>query len=460
MTVRSLGAFLTDPLDVPTSVLDCVAEQLEIADPSCVKGYVERRSTRFEHAAEIALERGYSDFASVEVELRRWAGDLAWTTGDGPRLIFDTAVGWLRESLVLLPGVSTLARLVASERDAATKRLWETLSGLLSSDQARTLDSLLEVPEGARSSVLEELRTGPRTVSGRGMVKALHRVSELAGFGVGGLDLGRVPVRRVVELARYGMAAKAPALARHDDPRRSATLLATTRLLEVRAVDDALDLFEVLVSTELLARAERESGTDKLRRYPRISRDAGRLAATVGVLLEASEWGGPVSLDLVWDAIESVVSRSELRAAVEHVAEVLPPDADPDGEWRERLLARYPAVRGFVPLLCRVIDFDATAEAAPVLTALQTLPDLLETWPSLRVPTGFPGRPPRRCGHRSGGMVAPPGVPARTTGRHGGPGRVRVLRAGAVPPAPDPAQHLRRHLDPVGRPESPAPGWI
>ncbi len=119
------------------------------------------------------------------------------------------------------------------------------------------------------------------------------------------------------------------------------------------------------MSTELLARAERESGKDKLRRYPRISRDAGRLAAAVGVLLEASEWGGPVSLDVVWDAIENVVSRSELRAAVEHVAEVLPPpDADPDGELRERLLARYSAVRGFVPLLCRVIDFDATAEAA------------------------------------------------------------------------------------------------
>ena len=40
MTVRSLGTFLTDPLDVPMSVLDFVAEQLGIADPSCVKAYM------------------------------------------------------------------------------------------------------------------------------------------------------------------------------------------------------------------------------------------------------------------------------------------------------------------------------------------------------------------------------------------------------------------------------------
>nr|WP_312882055.1 hypothetical protein [Actinomadura alba] len=34
-----MGSFLEDPLDVPTVVLDFVAEQLGIADPSVVKRY-------------------------------------------------------------------------------------------------------------------------------------------------------------------------------------------------------------------------------------------------------------------------------------------------------------------------------------------------------------------------------------------------------------------------------------
>ena len=54
MTVRHLGTFLEDPLDVPTTVVDYVAGQVGVADPSCVKGYLERRPTRFEHQAEIA----------------------------------------------------------------------------------------------------------------------------------------------------------------------------------------------------------------------------------------------------------------------------------------------------------------------------------------------------------------------------------------------------------------------
>lgn len=36
-TVRWLGTFLTDPLDVPLVVLDYVAAQVGVADPSCVK---------------------------------------------------------------------------------------------------------------------------------------------------------------------------------------------------------------------------------------------------------------------------------------------------------------------------------------------------------------------------------------------------------------------------------------
>jgi Domain of unknown function (DUF4158) len=52
-TVRYLGTFLSDPLEVPAVVLDRLAGQLQIADPSCVKRYTERRTTPFEHRDEI-----------------------------------------------------------------------------------------------------------------------------------------------------------------------------------------------------------------------------------------------------------------------------------------------------------------------------------------------------------------------------------------------------------------------
>jgi hypothetical protein len=132
VTVRFIGTFLTDPLDAPAEVLDYVAEQLGIADPSCAGRYTEREKTRMEHAWEIQREYGLRDFADAEQELAEWIDARAWTTGDGPKAIFDGAVGWLRDRRVVLPGATTLARLVSCVR---AQRLWETLHALLTPEQ-------------------------------------------------------------------------------------------------------------------------------------------------------------------------------------------------------------------------------------------------------------------------------------------------------------------------------------
>lgn len=51
VTVRWLGTFLEDPLDVPGEMLAFVAAQLEVAAASQLKRYTERAKTRFEHPA-------------------------------------------------------------------------------------------------------------------------------------------------------------------------------------------------------------------------------------------------------------------------------------------------------------------------------------------------------------------------------------------------------------------------
>jgi hypothetical protein len=290
-------------------------------------------------------------------------GDRAFTSGEGPKALFAGAVGWLRERQVLLPGVSTLARLVARVREGATQRVYDILAGQVSAAQAGRLDGILEVPEGARVSLLERWRHGPRAVSGKAMVAALTRTAEIGELGVGRSDLSGVPPRRVIELARYGMAAKAPALRRLPRARRIATLLATARWLEVRAVDEAVELFHVLMSTELLGRSEREANAEKLRRYSLLARHASRLVAAVEVMLETTEdFGEQLPLELVWDAIENVVSRAELRAAVASLSQVLPPpDADPDGEWRARLVERLPRCAGS----CRCCAGSSTSARPP-----------------------------------------------------------------------------------------------
>jgi TnpA family transposase/tellurite resistance protein len=397
VTVRWLGTFLADPLDLPGAVLDFVAGQLGVADPSQVKRYAERTKTRFDHQWEIRRVYGLKEFTQVDKEFTDWVAARSWTSGDGPKAIFVDGMAWLRERKVLLPGVTTLARLVARVRDDTTKRLWGVLEGLLTTGQRYVLDQLLEVPPGSRVSDLERWRKGlPPRGSGPTIIKALDQVSEIMALGLAELGAeAMVPPRRLGELAKYGMRADASQIRRHPDGRRLATLLATVRHLEAKSVDDTLELLDLLMAAELVNKAQTAANEEKVRKHPKLAKASARLAVAVAALFEYDGWGGPEEeprVSEVWEAIEAVVSRAGLRAALVLVNENVPPAdaADPD-DWRSELLGRYTTVSGLLKLLPNVIWFDANAEGAQVLEAMKALPEVLAYRGRLPAPL-IPGR--------------------------------------------------------------------
>lgn len=106
--------------------------------------------------------------------------------------------------------------------------------------------------------------------------------------------------------------------------------------------------------------------------------------------MEAVEWGDGISVEVIWDAIESRVSRAELRTAVANLAQMTPPpEADPHGEWRAKLVNRYKVMARLVPLLVKTIRLEAAAEQRRVLYAVQGLPELKAARATKQVPTGF-----------------------------------------------------------------------
>ena len=376
VTVRYLGCFLAaDPLAVPTEVVDVVAAQLEISDPSCVKRYTERDKTHLDHAWEIQQKFELHDFASAEVELTAKLQAHAWNTGDGPTAIFHYAVRWLRENDVLLPGLTTLTRLVARVREQATQRLFTTLAEVPNEAQRALLDELLDVEPGGRVSRWERWRTGPVKASAPGMAAVLALVGEVATSGLCGLDVSVVPRRRLDELARYGMAARAGQLKKHPPARRYATVVATVTRLRAKTIDDALDLLDLLMVTELAGKAHQQVNKATIRRWPRFAKASSRLAAAVETLLEAAEWGEDVRLSEVLEMIDAIVARPDLHAAVAEVTgTVPPPDADDDGGWRQEMATHFPTVSGLVKTLTSAIEFEANTEGQPALTAMRALP--------------------------------------------------------------------------------------
>jgi len=306
-TVRYIGRFLVDKLDgVPAEVIDFLAGQLQIADPSCLKRYSVREPTHREHAGKIQKALALKDFAEVESELSAFADRRAWVTGDGPKAIFADAV-----------------------------------------------------------------------------VKALNRVAEIIGSGLSRVQLdASVTPRRLAELACYGMGADVAQLKRHGDQRRMATLVATVTQLEATATDDALELLELLMATELAGKARQEANKETVKRHPRLARASAMLAVVAQVLLEARDWGsdGEVRVSEVWEAIEARIPRAAVRAAVDTMTGMLPPpEALPEPDWRAELAKKTHAVVGLCKMLTATITFGANAQGAPVLAAMTALGEQLTT---------------------------------------------------------------------------------
>jgi hypothetical protein len=265
-TVRFLSTFPSDPTGVPPGVVKHLAAQLSIADPSCLRQYLDRPATHREHAGEIQRRHGYRDFSDQPEHFRmvRWLYTRAWLSAERPIVLFDLATARLVERKFLLPGVTVLTRLVARVRDRASARLWRCLARLPNPEQRCQLEALLVVPGEDRISALDRLRRAPTRISSPAMVDALHRLTELRSLGVSHLELARLPPGRIKTLARYAAAAWAATIARMPAERRLATLVAFAHVFEAVAQDDAVDLLNQLIR-QCLARAENKGEQERLR---------------------------------------------------------------------------------------------------------------------------------------------------------------------------------------------------
>lgn len=106
--------------------------QLNIRRPEVLSRYAERDTPLREHTALIKEYYGYHEFGDFpwSFRLKRLLYTRAWLSNERPGLMFDFATAWLLQNKVLLPGATTLVRLVSEIRERANQRLWKKLAAL------------------------------------------------------------------------------------------------------------------------------------------------------------------------------------------------------------------------------------------------------------------------------------------------------------------------------------------
>ena len=123
-----------------------------------------------------------------------------WIGTERPSVLFDLATAWLLDKKVLLPGVTTLTRLISTIRERVAERLWQRLSAAVSPEQRTDLEGLLARAGASRITNLERLRRAPSRASAPVLVQSLARLTEARDLDVGPPGVANVPASRIKAL--------------------------------------------------------------------------------------------------------------------------------------------------------------------------------------------------------------------------------------------------------------------
>ncbi|MFD4916996.1 Tn3 family transposase [Streptomyces virginiae] len=387
--VRFLGRFETDMDRVPEELVLRVAEQLGMTeDPlAAIRRYGQNRDQVQAHAREIAEQHGWTPYSAGKAGLVAQLEAHLKVTTDGPTALTVFAVERLRKKQVLLPSYTTLRSLVVGIRDRVDEKLSKTLCGRLTGAQISVIDGLMKVPAGKGISGLEQLRRGVGEPSWAAFERALSRVDAIMALGFIDVDVSDIPDRKLAHLAAHAMTERVSRLANQSGKR--AAVLAAIKGMEKHALDDAMDMLDKLITQQFLSRPKGLADKDIIAAYPTFA-PAGALVAQVmlAVLNAVKEQVDPETGEItdpeintysMRALIEGFADRYIVEAAAEILAEHTPsPGSDTHEGRRAKMLERYPALRSLVPVLVDRVPFGATPAGQPALTALWSLPDLLD----------------------------------------------------------------------------------
>jgi TnpA family transposase len=371
-TVRFLGTFLPDPTQVPASVRHFVAHQLKTSDTSCLSGYMNRKVTRYSHINNIQNQYGYFDFNNPpwRFKLSRILYTRAWISNERPSLMFDFSAAWLIQHKVLLPGITTLTRLIARIRERATNRLWKKLSSLPSKEQKEKLKSLLDVPEGKRYSTFDEFRKGPVHASGPEFKKTIYRHLALAEFGTQSLKFTAIPPVRLKSLARHSQIISAYNVSRMPENKKIAVLLAFVKISTVSFLDDALDILDLLI-TDIAGSAKKIGQKKRLRTIKDLDRSAIILAKVANLLLDEETEDA-----LLREQVFSHISKEQLADSIKVIANLTRPA---DDSFHQEMVEQYGRVKTMLPVLLMHIQFKAAPAGASTQEAINSLTNLVHS---------------------------------------------------------------------------------
>jgi Domain of unknown function (DUF4158) len=366
-TLPWLGFVPDDVAAAPPVAVARLAERLGV-DPGELAGYGRREQTRSDHlrlVAEYLRWKPSSAGNNAMKELEQFLTDRAMEH-DSPTLLFTLAQEYLISAKTIRPGVTILAKMVATARNTVGALTFEKLAHLLTAGLTAELDRLLVHDANLGMTRLAWLLRPAVEASANAVKTAIEKLLYLRGMDAHLLDLSVLAAERRRFLATVGRRSTNQALQRRDPQRRHPILLTLVAQSAVDLLDEVVALFDQAVSARE-SRAKTKTDEALVERAKTGEARQLLLQVVLPTLADPS-----IPDEQVGGLLRTTIGMARLREAVSGGWKPLPRD---HGRLSE-MNTSYSYLRQFTPNVLAAIDFRGGPGTAELMEAVSILKDL------------------------------------------------------------------------------------
>ncbi|MCY9758311.1 Tn3 family transposase [Paenibacillus alvei] len=365
-------------IPIPESVLSYIAKQVGV-EPDVFALYAQREPTRREHMEEIRQAYGYRNFTLREYRsISQIMLKYALENGNADYLL-RTTIEELRKQKIILPGMTTIERVVWEARQRAEEKISKLLISSLTPEQIEKLDRILSPMPESSKTYLAWLREMPGSSSPDAFLKVIEKLDFVRDLRLQ-IDTKGIHPNRLRQLSKVGARYEPHSFRRFDDPKKYAILVAYFIELVQDLTDQAFDIHDRQVM-QLLSKGRKAQEELQKQNGKSINEKVVHFADLGAALIKArSEGTDPfVALDAVmpWDQIVASVEEAKRLAR--------PVDYD----YLDLLEKKFYALRKYTPTLLKSLEFRSTKSAEPLMKAVDIIRDMNETG-KRKVPEGAP----------------------------------------------------------------------
>jgi hypothetical protein len=361
--VRLTGRFPHDLELIPRSVLLHICTQLQ-AEPPLFVDYPQRRPTRHEHTERLRVYLGLRNFTHKDrATVKTFVSEKVRS---GARLhdLLLAVEQMLRAQHLVLPGITTLEKLIGRARSETEETIFAELGQRLNQSEQQQVLKLMEVAEGEKASHFQQLQQAAGRPSPEALERELDLLELVRAVLPKELDLSDLHPQLLERLAVVVSGVPTQTMMRYTEQKRLGLLLCWLWRLRTQLTDTALTISNDLIAG-VLRRAKNAAVKERQRQQKRIEQVLKTCGEVVELLLDKS-----IPDTELRPTIAGYWDDEELQGLVLDCQEL---GAGPDAVYWNELRKRYGYVRQFGPLMIERFDLRAVATNEPLLKAVDYL---------------------------------------------------------------------------------------